>query len=49
VPGTGLHMAIDFSRYRRNPLEVLEIWGNDDVYILCPADHPPSINGKTTD
>jgi hypothetical protein len=33
----------------RNSLEVLDIWGNDDVYVLGSADHPPSINGKTAD
>lgn len=42
-------MAIGCSRYRRNPLEVLDIWGNDDVYVLRSADHPPGVDGQPTD
>ncbi len=42
-------MAIDCSRYRRNPLEVLDIWSNDDVYVLRSADHPPGVDGQSTD
>ena len=42
-------MAVDFSGYCRNSFEVLDIWGNDNVYVLCSADHPPSINCEATD
>jgi len=46
---TGLHMAIGRSRYRRDPLEVLDIRGNDDVYVLGSADYPPGVDGQPTD
>ena len=30
-------------------LEVLDIWGNDDVYVLRSADHPPGVDRQPTD
>ena len=38
-------MAIDCRRNRGNALEVLDIWGDDDVHVLRSADHPPGVDG----
>lgn len=45
---TGLHMAIDCHRNLRKAFEVLNIRGDNDVYVLCPADHSPGVNGQPT-
>jgi hypothetical protein len=45
----GLHVAIDCRRYCRNPFEVLDIWGNGNVYVIRSADNPPGVDGQPTD
>lgn len=45
----GLDMAIDCRGNPRNAFEVLDIRGNNDVYVLCSANDSPGIDSQPAD
>jgi hypothetical protein len=42
-------MAADGNGHLGEPLEVLGIRGDDDVYVLRPPDDAPGVDGKAAD